>query len=79
MALKAKVPIQIAAILTGANGCYRFAFSDPIEMEAHTDRHTEILLNAEKILHAAEDIIRQDPSQWSMAFPVWPELIDQVP
>jgi lauroyl/myristoyl acyltransferase len=79
MALKAKVPIQIAAILTGANGCYRFTFSDPIEMEAHTDRHTEILLNAEKILHAAEDIIRQDPSQWSMAFPVWPELIDQVP
>lgn len=79
MAIKAKVPILLTAILSKADGGYYFKFSDPIEMEEHPDRHAEILLNAEKVLRIAEEIIRQDPSQWSMAFPVWPELIDRMP
>jgi lauroyl/myristoyl acyltransferase len=79
LALKAKVPIIVGATLKRPDGKYHFLFSEPIEMQPHPDRHTEIMLNAETILHVAEDIIRHDPSQWAMTFPVWPEAMDQVP
>ncbi len=79
MALKAHVPILVIAMLKEADGKYHLLFSDPIEMQPHPDRHQEILLNAENILHVAEDFIRHDPSQWAMTFPVWPEAMNQVP
>jgi lauroyl/myristoyl acyltransferase len=79
LALKARVPIMVASLLKKPNGKYHFLFSDPIEMQPHPDRHQEIVLNAENILHIAEDFIRHDSSQWSMTFPVWPEAMSQVP
>jgi lauroyl/myristoyl acyltransferase len=48
-------------------------------MQSHPDRHQEIIINAERVLHIAEDFIRRDPSQWSMTFPVWPDIMDMVP
>jgi lauroyl/myristoyl acyltransferase len=62
-----------------SDGKYHFLFSEPIEMQLHSDKHTEIILNAENILHVAEGFIRHDPSQWAMTFPVWPEAMNQVP
>ena len=79
LALKSHVPIIVAAIHRRSDGKYRFHFSEPIEMQPHPDRHTEIMLNAEIILHIAEDFIRLDPSQWAMTFPVWPDAMDHVP
>jgi lauroyl/myristoyl acyltransferase len=79
LALKSHVPIIVAAIHKQSDGRYHFLFSEPIEMQPHPDRHTEIMLNAEIILHVAEEFIRLDPSQWAMTFPVWPEAMDQVP
>ena len=79
LAVKAHVPVVVAATLRRPDGKYHFLFSDPIEMKPHPDRHTEIILNAEAVLSVAEDFIRHDPSQWAMTFPVWPDLIDQVP
>jgi KDO2-lipid IV(A) lauroyltransferase len=48
-------------------------------MEPLPDRGAAILSNAEKVLQAAEAYIRQAPQQWSMFFPVWPDIMDQVP
>ncbi len=79
LALKAHVPIIVFATLKQPDGKYHLLFSDPIEMQSHPDRHTEIILNAEAILQVAEGFIRQDPAQWAMTFPVWPDILDQVP
>jgi lauroyl/myristoyl acyltransferase len=79
LALKSHSPIIVAGIHKQSDGKYRFHFSEPIEMQTHPDRHTEIMLNAETVLLVAEDFIRRDPSQWAMTFPVWPEAMDQVP
>lgn len=79
LALKAHVPVILGAALRRPDGKYHFLFSEPIEMQPHPDRHMEIMLNAEAVLHVAEDFIRHDPCQWAMTFPVWPELIDQLP
>jgi KDO2-lipid IV(A) lauroyltransferase len=79
MALKAKVPILVGSVVWRPDGKYHFLFADHIEMQPHPDRHQEIILNAERVLAIAEDFIRHDPSQWSMTFPVWPDMMDQVP
>ncbi|MGE5123113.1 MAG: lysophospholipid acyltransferase family protein [Acidobacteriaceae bacterium] len=79
LALKAHVPILVIAIHKKSDGKYHFLFSEPIEMQPHSDKHTEIMLNAEKILQVAEDYICHDPCQWAMTFPVWPDALDQVP
>jgi KDO2-lipid IV(A) lauroyltransferase len=78
LALKAHVPVVVAAIIKLPNGMHDFLFSDPIEMIPHPDRHTEVMINAENVLHVAEDFIRHDTTQWSMTFPIWPELLPQV-
>jgi lauroyl/myristoyl acyltransferase len=79
LALKAHVPVIVGATLKQPDGKYHLFFSEPIEMQSHPERHTELMLNAEKILHIAEDFVRKDPAQWAMTFPVWPEAVDQVP
>jgi len=79
LALKSHVPIIVAAIHKQSDGKYHFLFSEPIEMQPHPDRNTEILLNAEMILRVSEGFICRDPSQWAMTFPVWPDAMDQVP
>jgi phosphatidylinositol dimannoside acyltransferase len=79
MALKAAVPVVVAAIQKNHDGKYHFLFSEPIEMQSHPDRHQEIILNAEHILRTAEEYIRTDPCQWSMTFPVWPGAMSEVP
>jgi len=79
LALKARVPILVIAMLKQPDGKYHFLFSEPIEMQPHPDRHVEIILNAENILQIAEGFIRHDPSQWAMTFPVWPEAMNLFP
>jgi len=79
MALKAHVPIIVVAVLKQSDKKYHFLFSEPIEMQSHPDRREEVVLNAENVLHVAEDFIRNDSTQWAMTFPVWPEAMDQVP
>jgi phosphatidylinositol dimannoside acyltransferase len=79
LALKAQVPVLVAGVVWLPDQRYHLLFSDPIEMEPHPDRQTEIILNAEKILRVAEGYIRQYPSQWAMTFPLWPDIMDQVP
>jgi hypothetical protein len=62
-----------------ADGKYRILASPPIEMDTCSNHTEELLLNAEKVLAAAENHIRQAAHQWSMSLPVWPQIMDQVP
>jgi KDO2-lipid IV(A) lauroyltransferase len=77
--LKARVPVFVVATMMQADGTYHFQVSEPITMISHPNRGMEIIMNAEAVLRVAEDFIRQAPQQWSMPFPVWPEVMDQVP
>lgn len=79
LALRAEVPITVAAMIRQKDNSYQFLISDPIHMRPYPDRRTEIIANAEAVLEVAEDYIRQAPEQWSIAYPVWPELTEEVP
>jgi KDO2-lipid IV(A) lauroyltransferase len=78
LALKAKVPVYVFASIMQPDGLYHVVASRPILMQPHTDRHQEIIQNAEAVLKAVEDFIRQAPQQWSMFFPVWPEVFQEM-
>jgi lauroyl/myristoyl acyltransferase len=78
LALAADTEIFVVAALKGADGNYRVQVSEPIQMERCSDRDEEILINAEKVLAVAEGTIRQAPEQWSMFFPVWPDVLPML-
>jgi lauroyl/myristoyl acyltransferase len=78
LALKAKVPVILAAIIRGPDGRFNLHISDPIQMRSYPDRTIEIMRNAEAVLEEAELLIRQTPEQWAMFYPVWPEVQDQI-
>jgi phosphatidylinositol dimannoside acyltransferase len=75
LALAADTEIFVVAALKGEDGNYRVQVSKPIQMQKRSDRDEEILTNAEKVLEVAEGMIRQAPEQWSMFFPVWPDVL----
>jgi len=72
MALKAGVPVLVAAVHMNRDGLYQLSLSDPIPMIHMSDPDEEIRCNAEKILQIIEDYIRFHPAQWQMYYPVWP-------
>ena len=48
-------------------------------MKPYEDAQDEIERNAEKVLAEGEKMIGQNPSQWAMTYPVWPEALDEMP
>lgn len=79
LALKSDVPIIAVAVIMNQDGRYEVVYSDPVIMERDADRDFELVHNAERVLKIAEDFIRLAPSQWSMYYPVWPEIQDCLP
>ena len=79
LAAKARVPVMLMVTNLQADGKYHTLTSDLIEMDPDPDRETGAIRNAEKVLHLAEDFIRQVPQQWSISLPVWPETLDLTP
>jgi lauroyl/myristoyl acyltransferase len=79
LALKAKVPVVVGSCVLQPDGTYKFLISEDIHMETHPDKEVELLTNAETVLQAAEEIIFQAPHQWAMFYPVWPEVLEQIP
>ena len=74
LALAAASPVVVAAAIKRPGGIYDILVSEAIRMQKCADRDEEILLNAEKVLTVAEEMIHQAPEQWSMFFPVWPGI-----
>lgn len=79
LALKARVPLIVMTSILGSDGVYHILSSDLLEMQTHLDRRTEILNNAEMVLEIVADFIRQEPHQWTIFQPVWPEAIPELP
>ncbi|UCG23661.1 MAG: hypothetical protein JSW55_16200 [Chloroflexota bacterium] len=78
LALRANVPVVVAGVSRGDDGVCTVFNSDFITMERLSNRRTEILLNAERILGVAEQYIRQSPQQWAMFFEMWPDVIPET-
>jgi KDO2-lipid IV(A) lauroyltransferase len=79
LALKSNVPIIVAAVVMNSDGRYDVVYSDPVTMDRCGDRDSELVHNGERILNIAEKFIRLAPNQWSMYYPVWPEIEYQLP
>jgi lauroyl/myristoyl acyltransferase len=78
LALAANAEIVVVGAIKRGGGIYDIQVSEPIKMQTCSDRDKEILTNAEKVLKVAEGMIRQVPEQWSMFFPVWPEITSMM-
>ncbi len=79
LALKADVPIIVVAVVMKPDGRYEVVHSDPVVMERSADRNFDLIHNAGRVLRIAEDYIRLAPNQWSMYYPVWPEVEKHLP
>ena len=79
LAIKAHVPILLAAAYLREDGKYHVFASEPIEMESCSNSARAVLQNAENVLSVAEEFIRQAPQQWSVPLPVWPQSMDLGP
>jgi lauroyl/myristoyl acyltransferase len=74
MAIQAGVPIIVASASMDQNGFYHIHFSEPIYMQTDEDVETEIRINGEAILKVIEARIRNNPGQWLMYYPAWPDV-----
>jgi len=54
---------------------YSVSTSPPIELIRTNNRKKDTILNTERALSMAEEIIRARPEEWMMFHPVWPQLL----
>jgi len=78
LALKFRLPIIVVGGLTMPDGHVQAWATDPIIMQSDADLYQEVVQNAEAVLAEIEPVIRQNPEQWSMFYPVWPEALGEV-
>lgn len=79
LALRTKLPVTVIGGAMKADHTYRVWALPPIAMKEMPDHEAEIVYNAEAVLSAAEEVVRQDPQQWNMTQPVWPEAMQMAP
>lgn len=84
LALRANVPVVVLAPVmlplekTGGI-CYYVIASEPIPMQANSDRTKEIVCNGERVLEVASALILRAPQQWAVFHPLWPQVIEEMP
>jgi KDO2-lipid IV(A) lauroyltransferase len=69
LAMRARVPVIVLSSFLRPDGRYEVIASDPIPMESDDQ-----IVNAERCLAFAEEIIRRAPTQWAMPHAVWPQI-----
>jgi len=71
LAVKVQAPIVVVACHRRPDGRYYINSSDLIPMRASSSMPETILSNTEAVLEVVEQFVRQDPTQWSLYYPVW--------
>lgn len=79
MAMQTNSALLVVACVGKPESNYRLECSDLIYMDAYDNIKDEIEKNAEKVLKQTEPFIRNNPSQWAMTYPVWPEAMNEMP
>jgi lauroyl/myristoyl acyltransferase len=78
MSLEARVPIIVAAVEMKTDQLYHLHISDPIPLIRHDDPDEEIRINGEAVLQVIEGYIRNNPGQWLMYYPAWPNEMQKT-
>jgi lauroyl/myristoyl acyltransferase len=78
LAMKTRVPVIVVAVRDEPDGTHMIDCSEMIWMEPRSDPREEIIYNTERVLTVAEKFISAHPEQWSMFFPVWPDLLEET-
>ncbi len=79
LALKTDASIFVVAVIMNSEGRYEVVYSDPVKIEKTGDRTGDMIHNGERVMSIAEEYIRLAPNQWSMYYPVWPQVQDSLP
>lgn len=79
MAKEADVPIFVMGCVMLSDQTYQLLVSEPIWIKPIADPNLEIISNAEHILGETEVMIKSDPGQWVMFYPIWPEVFKELP
>ncbi len=79
IAMDAGVPVRVVSTRMEEDGVYRISVSESIPMRLSGNRKADIRENAQRVLAVVEAHIRERPLQWLMFYPVWPQLMAQVP
>lgn len=79
LAMKTQTPVSVIKCSNNSDGTYQLSVSDPIHLSKNENSCLGEKLNAELILSHLEDQIKSNPGSWSMFYPVWPEVMDELP
>lgn len=78
LAQAAKVPLLVMAPFRQEDGRFQLSSSDYLTIPHHSNRKSDMIEHAEKVLAIAEGFVRRDPAQWTIFHPIWPELLNMV-
>jgi lauroyl/myristoyl acyltransferase len=79
LALQTGAPIIVVSCVTLPDDTYELVCQPAVIPQPHADREIELISNAEMVLSRAEELIRRDPYQWAMFYPVWPDALEEAP
>jgi lauroyl/myristoyl acyltransferase len=79
LAMKHDVPVVVIGGCRKPDRKYLVWASEPILMKRMDDLVQETVHNAEILLEISARDIRQSPDTWAMFYPVWPDVLGQVP
>ncbi|MGB9639306.1 MAG: lysophospholipid acyltransferase family protein [Anaerolineales bacterium] len=79
LAIKTETPIQVVLCNIMPDGKYLISVTNPLPIVKDNDPVQEQLINVHQVLHVVEDLIRSNPLHWSMFYPVWPDLMREMP
>ena len=78
MGLRLKLPVYAIGCHHYPDNHYMMWASDAIEMQSTGDADQDVLVNSERVLAEIEFRIRENPTQWAMFYPVWPDALNEM-
>jgi lauroyl/myristoyl acyltransferase len=75
LALRTGANILIGGVQAEGDGYYRGICADFIEPRSTGNERSDVLSLAQHIITVMEDMIRSNPEEWLMFYPVWPDVI----
>lgn len=74
LAMRASAPVVVISAMKRDDGLYELQASEPLAMTGSVKSADDVLVNAERALRVAEELITRSPRQWVMPHAVWPDL-----
>lgn len=79
LALRTSARVFVVAFQTLPDQTYEIDASDEIALQRDADPRKELEDNVSRVLLEVERFIRTNPASWAMFYPVWPQLLKELP